>query len=185
MTILPTVISQSPARNRGSAAGRLAAVAIILLLSIAIILGWDQIERLGMYGYPAVFVVSLLSNAALFLPAPGFALVVAAGSTLDPVALGIIAGLGAAIGEMTGFVAGQSGQAVLKEGSLRRRIEQLMGKAGALVILLLAAIPNPAFDVGGIIAGMLRMPAWRFFLAAWLGKSLRFSLLAALGGMAL
>ena len=56
-----------------------------------------------------------------------------------------------------------------------------MNKSGALVIFLLGAIPNPAFDAGGFIAGILRMPMWQFVVAAWLGKSLRFGVLAYLG----
>jgi uncharacterized membrane protein YdjX (TVP38/TMEM64 family) len=50
-----------------------------------------------------------------------------------------------------------------------------------LVIFLLALVPNPAFDVGGMIAGALKMPVWQFVLAAWAGKGLRL-VIFALGG---
>jgi membrane protein DedA with SNARE-associated domain len=48
-----------------------------------------------------------------------------------------------------------------------------MERHGMLAIFLLAAIPNPIFDVGGLIAGVLKMPVWRFLLAAIIGKSIR------------
>jgi membrane protein YqaA with SNARE-associated domain len=47
-----------------------------------------------------------------------------------------------------------------------------------LTIFLLAAIPNPIFDVGGIIAGALQMKGWKFLVAAALGKSIRLGMTA-------
>lgn len=164
---------------------RAAGLGAILALSATILYGWDEIGQLGAYGYPAVFVVSLIANAAFLLPAPGIALVFAAGGALDPVAVGIIAGLGAALGELSGYAVGLSGQTVFEKRPLYWRIEGWMRQSGTLAIFLLAAIPNPFFDIGGLIAGVLRMPIWRFILGAWLGKSLRFVILAYVGALAL
>jgi membrane protein YqaA with SNARE-associated domain len=155
----------------------------VLALSAAILYGWDEVKQLGAYGYPAVFLVSLIANAAFLLPAPGVALVFAAGGVLDPVAVGLVAGLGAAVGELTGYAVGMSGQAVFDNQTFYWRIESWMRKSGALAIFVLAAVPNPLFDVGGLIAGVMRMPAWRFILSAWLGKSLRFVTLAYVGAL--
>jgi membrane protein YqaA with SNARE-associated domain len=119
------------------------------------------------------------------LPAPGVALVFAAGGVLDPLAVGLVAGLGAAFGELTGYVVGLSGQAVFDNRPFYWRIESWMRKSGTLAIFVLAAVPNPFFDVGGLIAGILRMPAWRFVLSAWLGKSLRFFMVAYVGAWAI
>ena len=164
--------------------GRIAALGVVLVISIGILLAWEQIKILGAYGYPAIFLVSLFGNAVLFLPAPSIALVLAAGATLDPLLVGIVAGTGAAIGEMTGYLAGYSGQAVLQDRPLYNRIEGLMRSKGTLVVFILAVIPNPFFDIGGIFAGVMRMPAWHFLFATGLGKSLRFALLAGLGVLA-
>jgi len=103
------------------------------------------------------------------------------GGVLNPLAVGIAAGLGAALGELTGYLAGIGGRAVIERRGFYDRLEGWMRKGGPLVIFLLAAIPNPAFDVGGMMAGALRMPIWHFYLAAWAGKSVRFTLLA-MGG---
>ncbi|MGD8583756.1 MAG: VTT domain-containing protein [Chloroflexota bacterium] len=155
----------------------------VLAFSAAILVGWEEIKQLGAYGYPAVFLVSLIANAAFLLPAPGVALVFAAGGVLDPVAVGLIAGLGAAVGELTGYAVGMSGQTVFDGQPFYRTIESWMHKSGTLAIFVLAAVPNPLFDVGGLIAGVMRMPAWRFVLSAWLGKSLRFVILAYAGAL--
>lgn len=176
-----TSASPSEGRRWQEQVGRVVAILAVLGISVGIMLGRDKIEHLAAFGYPAVFLISLLGNATVVLPAPSFAVVLAAGSTLDPVWVGLAAGLGAAMGEMTGYLAGIGGQAVIEDRPLFRRIEQWMGKSGMLVIFLLGAIPNPFFDVGGMIAGVVRMPIWRFILAGWLGKSIRFSMVALTG----
>ena len=63
---------------------RLVAIAVAVVITAGIFLGWERFSQLGVIGYPAVFLGSLISNATLILPAPGFALVIAAGSTLNP-----------------------------------------------------------------------------------------------------
>lgn len=175
-------VGRLPVRREN--AGRIVALLLVLMVSGGILLAWEQIQILGAYGYPAIFLVSLFGNAILFLPAPSFALVLAAGASLDPLLVGLVAGTGAAIGEMTGYLAGYSGQAVLQDRPLYNRIKGWMSTKGILVIFIFAAIPNPFFDIGGIVAGVIRMPAWQFLFATGLGKSLRFALLAGLGVLA-
>ena len=185
MTILRTTISQSSTDHRQFKLGRVLTLLLVILVTIGILLSWEQFERLGAFGYPAVFAVSLIANAVFLLPAPGIALVLAAGGHLDPIAVGIVAGLGAAIGELTGYLVGQSGRTLFVDRPFYWQIEKLMRKSGAFVIFVLAVIPNPIFDVCGLVAGAMRMPVWRFMLCAWLGKSLRFVLLASFGAIAM
>jgi membrane protein YqaA with SNARE-associated domain len=161
--------------------GRIAAVLVAVGVTVGIILLRDSIQRFAIYGYPGIFLISLVGNATVLLPAPSFAVVFAVGGALNPLVVGIVAGLGAALGEMTGYLAGIAGRSVIEKRALYDRLEGWMSKGGMLVVFLLAAIPNPAFDVGGMVAGTLRMPVWRFLLAGWAGKSLRFFLLALSG----
>ena len=155
-------------------------------ITVAVLLLRDRVspEQLKDYGYPGLFLISLIGNATVILPVPSFAVAFAMGGVLNPVAVGIVSGLGATLGEMTGYLAGVGSRGVIEKQALYVRLEKWMRKGGPLVIFLLAAIPNPAFDVGGLIAGALRMPAWQFFLAGWAGKSLRLTLVA-LGGRVL
>jgi membrane protein YqaA with SNARE-associated domain len=170
-----------PAPRTRRIIGRIAAVLLAVGITVGIILLRDQIKQFAVYGYPGVFVISLLGNATLILPAPSFAVVFAVGGALNPVLVGVVAGLGAVLGEMTGYLAGVGGRAVIEKRALYQKLEGWMRKGGMLVVFLLAAIPNPAFDVGGMVAGALRMPVWRFLLAGWAGKSIRFMLLAFSG----
>jgi membrane protein YqaA with SNARE-associated domain len=47
----------------------------------------------------------------------------------------------------------------------------------------MAAIPNPFFDVAGVIAGVVRMPLWKFFTAVLLGKILKSTYIAGAGAL--
>jgi membrane protein DedA with SNARE-associated domain len=162
----------------------------ILLLSVAIIivavlLSRDVIQRFAGYGYLGVFIATLVTNATVFIPAPGDAFVFAAGGVLHPVLTGLVAGLGASLGELTGYLAGTSGSAAITNRDIYNRLEPFLRRYGLVAIAVLAFIPNPFFDVAGVLAGMLRIPAWQFVLAAWIGKSTRYSLLALGGASAL
>lgn len=55
------------------------------------------------------------------------------------------------------------------------------------MIFALALFPNPIFDVGGLIAGVLKMHPFAFFLATAAGKAVRLVLvaLACNGGLPL
>lgn len=131
----------------------------------------DEAAKLAAYGYPGVFLVAFLSSATVLLPAPGVAVVFALGSVLNPFLIGLSAGAGAALGELSGYAAGFSGQAVVKRSATYDRMTGWMRRYGSLTILLLAFLPNPFFDVAGMIAGALKMPLHRFFLWCLLGKT--------------
>jgi len=53
-----------------------------------------------------------------------------------------------------------------------------------VIIFLLAVIPNPVFDIAGMVAGALKLPLWRFMLWSWLGKCIKM-LAFAYGGVGL
>lgn len=176
-------ISQKAERDKRNLVkvGRIAAFVAVVALSVAIILWGDQLENLPIYGYPAIFLVSLLGNLSVIFPAPSYLVVFAASGTLDPLAVGVIAGLGATLGELTGYVAGASGKGVIENRPIYQRIRAAIEKWGMWIIFLLGAIPNFFFDIGGMVAGATRMPVWRFILAAWLGKSIRLTVVAMTG----
>ena len=59
-------------------------------------------------GYVGAFFISLVSSASVILPTPGFVSIFEMGKYLDPLLLGIIAGIGSTIGEMTADYAGKT-----------------------------------------------------------------------------
>ncbi len=134
-----------------------------------------QVEALiaSPIGLVVLFFLALLSNATLILPVPGLALTALAGTIANPLAVGIVAGAGQALGEMTGYLAGYSGQTLIDNVPRYARMVAWMRRYGALTIFVLALIPNPVFDVAGIVAGALRMPWWLYLISAGAGKILK------------
>jgi membrane protein YqaA with SNARE-associated domain len=138
-------------------------------------------SELGDWGYPGVFLTTLLASATVIFPSPTLVAPLIAGSYLNPLLVGLVAGLGAALGEATGYLVGYGGSALAARsryyGAIRRSVERF----GLLAIFVLAFIPNPLFDLAGIAAGTTRIPYWRFLLACFLGKTVRFILIAYMG----
>ena len=124
-------------------------------------------------GLLVLFAIAALSSATLILPAPGLALTAIAGAAGDPIVVGIVAGLGQAVGELTGYAAGWSGRSLLPDSPTTNRLSSLLQRRGLIVIFLLALIPNPLFDLAGIAAGVLRMPVLGYLAAAASGKVIK------------
>jgi len=157
--------------------------AIFLSAAITLsILAWhNRIKALGRYGYLGIFLISLMGNATVILPAPSLAAVFTVSAVLNPLLVGLAAGAGETLGELTGFLAGYGGRVVVKDRVTFQRLERWMRLYGLLVIFILSAIPNPFFDLAGIAAGVMRFPLWQFLLSCWIGKTLK-TLVFALAG---
>jgi membrane protein YqaA with SNARE-associated domain len=163
--------------------GSILVILAILFLSLWLAVNPEWVLRLGNWGYLGAFLISMVASATIILPAPGIAVVVAMGAALDPVLLGIVAGLGSAVGELSGYLAGASGRALIPDHR-RAQVEQLhvlTGRYGAPALAVLAAIPFPLFDFAGIVAGMLRMSIVAFLAAVSLGKSVKYIVLIVAG----
>lgn len=169
----------------GLTLARILALAAVIAISFYIYSIREEAEKLAVYGYPGIFLLSFLAYATIILPAPGVAVVFTMGAVFNPVAVALVAGAGAALGEMTGYLAGFSSQAVAEHAKIYDRLESWMQKNGPLTIFLLSAIPNPFFDLGGAAAGVLKMPVPRFLLFCWLGETLKMLIFASVGSVSL
>jgi uncharacterized membrane protein YdjX (TVP38/TMEM64 family) len=141
----------------------------------------ENIQELKPYGYVAVFLIGVISNATLILPVPGLAVSSVMGGVLNPLIIGVVGGAGQALGELTGYMAGYSGQTWVDEHPIYHRSKYWMQRYGVLIIFVLAVIPNPLFDVAGMIAGALRFPLWKFLISCALGKILKNIIFALVG----
>jgi membrane protein YqaA with SNARE-associated domain len=178
------VTSDNPPATRGNrrlVAARIAALVVVLALSLFIFSIRDRAEELAVYGYPGIFLIAFLSYATVLLPAPGVAVVFAMGAVFHPLGVALAAGSGAALGEISGYLAGFSGQAVVERVDIYRRLTRWMQKNGALTVFFLSAVPNPFFDVAGVAAGALRMPLSKFLLWCWFGETAKMLLFAYAG----
>jgi uncharacterized membrane protein YdjX (TVP38/TMEM64 family) len=124
-------------------------------------------------GLLVLFGLAALSTATLILPAPGLALTAVAGASGEPLLVGVVAGLGQALGELTGYAAGRGGRSLLPDNPATRNVEGWLASRGVAAIFVLALVPNPLFDVAGIAAGVLRMPVRRYLAAAAAGKVIK------------
>jgi membrane protein DedA with SNARE-associated domain len=141
----------------------------------------DQIEDFAVFGYPGIFLVALMANATVIVPAPGVAVVFAMGAIFNPIGVALAAGAGGAFGELSGYLAGFSGQAVVERTDVYERINPWVQKYGGWAIMVLASIPNPFFDIAGIAAGIAKMPVTKFLIACWIGQTFKMAMFAYAG----
>lgn len=163
---------------------RVLAIVVVIGISIYIFSIRDQAKDLAKYGYPGIFLLSILANATVLLPAPGVLFVFAMGAVFNPIGVALAAGTGAAIGELSGYLAGFGGQAVVERTDQYQLIYNWMKDHPHLRdvgIMVLAFVPNPLFDLAGIAAGTIRMPIFRFLFFCWIGKTLKMMLFAYAG----
>lgn len=152
-----------------------------ILISGVIIYFRNSFVKLEGYGYLGIFLISILGNSTVIIPAPVILTAFVGGSIFNPILVGIITAMGATIGELTGFMAGFGGQAIVSKSKNYEKIERWIKKSGFLTIFILAIIPNPLFDLAGIISGITKYPLKKFLLATLLGKSIKFLVVALIG----
>jgi uncharacterized membrane protein YdjX (TVP38/TMEM64 family) len=160
---------------------RILALVVVIAITAYIISIRNHVEEFKQYGYLGVFLVALLANATVFIPAPGVAIIYAMGAVFNPLYVGLAAGTGGAIGELSGFLAGFSGQAVIERTDMYERFKPWVDKYGGWAILVLSAIPNPFFDVAGIAAGISKMRMRTFLISTWIGQLIKMTLFALAG----
>lgn len=163
----------------------LLAIFFALGITLTIFLFRDKLRELEHLAYPGAFLAMLLGNATLILPVPGLIFVFALGGTLNPLLVGLAAGPGAALGEMTGYLAGFGGSVIIDDFRLYQAFKRWMGRYGLFVIIVLSFIPNPLFDMAGMVAGAMRIKWWQFLLAAWIGKTAQALFVAYAGALSL
>lgn len=135
---------------------------------------WALTEFIPVWGYLGLFIVEVISSATIIFPAPAFAINFILGGTpgFNPWLVGIVAGIGSAIGEVTGYGLGMGGREVIekKYGRWLTRTRDWMEQHGDfLIIILFAATPLP-HDVVGMLSGAVNYPFRKFLLATIAGK---------------
>lgn len=128
-------------------------------------------------GYLGALAVNLVGSASIFIPVPGLA-VVCGGAVeeagLNPVLLGLAGGIGSAIGELTGYLAGYGGSTLVQGSKHYARFSRWVERYGALPLFVLAALPNPLFDAAAIAAGSMGYSLRRFMLVVLAGKAVKY-----------
>lgn len=183
-------------------ASRAIALALILVAFVpgVVLLFVDVTEQLRGLGLASVFLTNLISTATLFVPVPGVTaaanlLIVSEGERSSyPWLVGIVGGVGMALGEFTAYYAGVAGSMAARSDlidvpqrikPLATRIwsvvERITQRWGFITLFVLAAIPEPFFEIAAVTAAASGMTLKRFFTAVLAGCIIRGFTLAYLG----
>lgn len=152
-----------------------------ILISGVIIYFRNDLAKLASFGYLGIFLVSVIGASTIIVPSPSLVATFVGGSLFNPLAVGILSGVGTSIGEITGYLAGLGSTVLIKEDKNYKRVEKWMSINGFITIFILAIIPNPLFDLSGIISGATKYSFKKFFIATILGKTIRFIGISYLG----
>lgn len=164
------------------------AVVLLVLASVSgVIHGCPLIQR---YTLVSVAVISFVSGASIVMAGPAQVYVVMQASEYSAIVLGVWAGAWNALGEMIAYYVGlsvgrASGAVVFRYGwlsSLNIFARRLVAKRAMAVSFVFAAIPNPIFEPLMLWSGYHRVAVCPLFCGVIMGKIIRFSLLAYLGG---
>lgn len=147
-----------------------------------------NLDSLRKFGYIGIFFIAMAGAATIVLPTPSTVAIFSGGVLLDPVfgipaplLVAMVAALGEAIGEFSGYGLGFASQDLVRRRRIYTTFSRWMERRGMLTIFLLCTFPNPFFDIAGAAAGAARMSPRRFFIATLGGKFVK-DLFLAYGG---
>ena len=134
------------------------------------------------FSYLGVFIISFIGSVSVVFPIPYTIVIFFLGSVLNPFFVAISGGLGAALGEFSGYALGYYGRAAVSEKRRRKMnyMVKLFDQHGPITIFLFAMTPLPD-DMLFIPLGVMRYPFLKAFIPALLGKTLMTFILAYSG----
>ena len=140
-------------------------------------------------GYSGAFAVSFLGNATILVPFPYVIIPFVLGADMghNPWLVGLVSGVGAAMGEMTGYLAGYYGGSFLKEKDNINGFREYVQRRPSmmpLMIWFLAATPIPD-DLLIVPLGVARYSWWRVFVPLLIGKTIFLTAIAWAGRLGL
>ena len=157
------------------------AVIAVIAFNIALFLVPIDYTGLGAFAYPGAFLITLVANAAVVVPVPYIPIVAHIAVTADSaLVVVLVAALGSALGESVAFAVGRVEKDLFTGHPWFERLRGFFHQEwrAALFLFLFAMPLNPVFDVGGVAAGALGISFRTFFVAVFLGRIVRFTVIA-------
>ena len=145
------------------------------------------------YGYFGIFLISMLGAMSIFVPIPYTVVIFILGGlrsgggwAFDPLWIAVASGIGAAIGEFSGYLIGFGGRKVISEKYKKKMdfLMKLFKKFGPRVIFIFAVTPLPD-DLLFIPLGVMRYSVLQAFIPALLGKFVSNLIIAYSGRLSL
>ena len=144
-----------------------------------------SVERFASTAYLLVFIITLASNASILVPvALHVSIMIAAAKYFDPVLIALSASVAGALGEISAYYAGRWGRKRIVQLENTPGYERLVGwmeRHGSWGIFLISLQPIFPIDVAGLLAGVSKMPLWKFFLPCLAGKFPKYILACYIG----
>lgn len=145
-------------------------------------------------GYPGLFAICFLGNATVVVPFPYYVTTFVFGGlrdpslqfVFDPMIVGLISGIGATIGDMTGYAIGYAGGHYV-QSSQRHSFQQLLEahpRLTPVVIWFLAVTPLPD-DIVVVPLGAARYSWWKVMIPQSIGKIMFLTAIAWAGRLGL
>ena len=133
---------------------------LTVLFVVAVVYFWEEmrLESLGyQYGYAGGFLISILGGITL-IPVPSLLVIFTLGGVLNPVYVGLISGLGEALGGITVYLTGASGGAVWSKLRSKRQTSDNQ--------------PRPSYDIVTPVQSRVRSRGEAFYnrLAGSIGR---------------
>ncbi len=168
------MVAKTESRKREYIIGGVA-LALTVACCVAVVFYWDYVRQAQHYGYFGVFVISILAGATVLVPIPGILIVFTLGSVLHPALIGVVSGLGEAIGSIGIYLSGYSGRKAVQKlpPEFFGKFSDWIQRRGEMAVFLMSAILNPLFYPFTAIAGMLRFGLVKFFFLCWGGKTVK------------
>jgi membrane protein DedA with SNARE-associated domain len=158
------------------------AALVVILVTVLVQKPTDRDEYIQTSGYFGVFLMALLGSASPVWPLSGsLAAFIAGGLHLNPIIIGLAAGFGEPIGELTFYTVGYGSQVMIEKWKRYNQIMNWMRRHGGFTIFILSAIPNFFIKLATTAAGALHYPIWKFFIFCWAGKIIKSMAFAFLG----
>ena len=129
----------------------------------------DTMDRMG---YLGAFLAGFLGSVIPFFPS--YVLIPLMATQLNPIAVGVVSGIGAGAGQFLHYYIGLGGRALFSPET-RKRFEKWRvryGKYGFWLILAIAATPLTPDDIVWIPLGFMRYPKAKALLAGIIGKTI-------------
>ncbi len=172
-----------------------AGITLAIVLVVAVFLYWEEIQKLGAYGYLGAFLIGVFGGATYIAPVPMLPVVFVLGTVLKPsfapylgpVFVGIAAGLGETIGALTIYMTGYGGGTALasiKHAKVRAVYSRILGwmeRRGSLVLFIFSAVVNPFFYPIAITAGAMHFSLKKYILICIVGKTIKDITIASAG----
>jgi len=159
------------------AVAAVAAISALLLWQIAFKQG-----NLGRLGLAGIFVASLLSHLTVVASGTFIPMFLAMTPVYNPLHLGVAAGWGGAVGEVTAYFLGWGVAESIQErsGHTEDRVSRWIRRYGLWAVLLVSITPLPDTPIV-LIAGSSRLPLKKLVIVEGVGKTIYYTLGAFLG----